>query len=343
MATYERPRRVSFAAWSTVSGQPAPSMVAATSKPDGRVVGVPSAYRTSSPTAQPKRNDRLIVATEVVPAATGAMPMAASTTALNSPQRPWPNTRATVTNPVRPATRKSSATRSFREVCPVSASSSCVEPYRWMSSEMPNDSVAASASATTASSSCRGRRRTSRSIPIATGRTSTPNPATSAIATRSSEGSCWPALVMSTSTPLMVAVRKYVTATMSALARTAVRVRTRSKGRRTRRGMTPSSMTTVRTSDWPWRARACIASVSASRRRSSAVRGSSTAVGRASGVTTVSCWSVAIGSAGSGVAVPGAPGSGAPGAVRAGGGSVTRRSSHPQGGIAQHGRPRAGT
>ena len=155
-------------------------------------------------------------------------------------QRPRPTMRLTVMNATRPAMIALNADLCSDAAAPVIATTKRGEPCKINRAENKIEIATATNIAPTASSSWRPRFLTSRSMPAIIGRRITPKPATRLTIATMKPGNRLPAPVMSDSIPALVAVRKYASATRNAPARTATTTRSRSVGRRTLRGNTPS-------------------------------------------------------------------------------------------------------
>ena len=127
VAAYLRPPSVSCDARSTVNGNPDFSSAEATSRPFGRVVGVPRAYRAIRPRLQPSRADSARAATVIPPATMLAMKMAITRPPLAIAHRVLSTRRATVINAIVPASTAFSGMVLVASGRPVSAVSICAD------------------------------------------------------------------------------------------------------------------------------------------------------------------------------------------------------------------------
>ena len=247
---YRRPREVDSRACSSVTGYPPRARASATSSPLGRVVGVPAMYRVMTPTAQPRANDRPTPARAIPPLSRVTTTREPITTMVRTFHGRRLMRRATVMNAMRPPRIGAVATLSGL-VDPASAASSRGTPALDRAMEARVSTTTAMRSATNASNSWRRRRRSVRLTATAMGRPRVPMPPMMFRARTTNDGSSEAPEEMSSSRPAAVLVANQATRTVAALMARARTNRARSSGRRTRRGMSRSSMTTEASGSGP--------------------------------------------------------------------------------------------
>ena len=201
----------------------------------GRVVGVPSAYLQMSPIAQPIEIETPTPASAIPELMTAIVTSEPITRMLRTFHGRLPMSRATVMKAMRPP-RIGAVAVPPGPADPARAASSRGESRLEMTFVAIVSTTIVTRSATSASKSCRSRRRTTSAIDAAIGRPSVPMPPMMFNARTMRLGSSWAPVDRSVPSPAAVLVANQATRTMPAVSRMATTKRARSSGRRTRLG-----------------------------------------------------------------------------------------------------------